>query len=206
MKTTVKMLSLVMVLLTLSTTSCTKEGPQGPIGPQGEQGIQGAQGIAGQNGTDGQNGADGQDGADGEDAEFNPIYFKVRGNGFAVKDLDGGTTIETDIWEIIDFDTANAFDSSSKRYVIPETGYYFLQGYVRQSNTVTDAFFRLNFNIDPNSRYSQIVDGDDVKINVSGIYRLSAGQEVYMSLRNFSSSIDVRIDGTGSWFEGYKIN
>lgn len=201
-----------MVLFTLSISSCTKEGPQGPIGPQGTQGVQGEQGIAGQDGVDGQDGiagqdgVDGEDGADGQDAEFNPIYFKVRGSGFAVKDLDGGTTIETDIWEIVDFDTANAFNSTSKRYVIPETGYYFIQGYVRQSNFVTDAFFRLNFNIDPNSRYSQIVDGDDVKIHVSGIYRLTAGQEVFMFLRNFSSGTDVRIDGTGSWFEGYKIN
>jgi len=40
---------------------------------------------------------------------------------------------------------------------------------------------------------------------LSGIYFLNVGQEVFVNLRNFGPS-DVRIDGTGSWFEGYKIN
>ncbi|KAA1242835.1 hypothetical protein [Aquimarina sp. RZ0] len=135
-----------------------------------------------------------------------PVVFKVRGNGFAVKDLDGGTTIETDIWDIRTYDTRNAFNTTTKRFVVPESGYYYLQAVVRQSNNVTDAFFRIQFNIDTGTDFTQIVDGDDVKINVSGIYFLTVGQEVYVNLRNFSPAIDVRIDGTGSWFEGYKIN
>ncbi len=206
MKTTFKLLSGMLLLFAIVFTSCTKEGPEGPMGAIGPAGPQGEQGIAGQDGQDGLDGQDGADGEDGQDAEFNPIFFKVRGNGFAVKDLDGGTTIETDIWDIVEFDTANGFNSTTKRYTIPETGYYFLQGYVRQSNTVTDAFFRIHFNIDTGIDFTQIVDGDDIKINVSGIYRLTEGQEVFLLLRNFSPGTDVRIDGTGSWFEGYKIN
>ncbi|MHA7058629.1 hypothetical protein ACWGOQ_0015500 [Aquimarina sp. M1] len=143
---------------------------------------------------------------DNATATTTPVVFKVRGNGFAVKDLDGGTTIETDIWDIVTYDTRNAFNTSTKRYVVPETGYYYLQSVVRQSNFVTDAFFRINFNVDSSARYSQIMDGDDVKINVSGIYYLTVGQEIYVNLRNFTTGEDVRVDGTGSWFEGYKIN
>ena len=194
MKTTIKCMTLLAMTLVFALSSCTKEGPVGPAGPAGPAGIQGEQGEQG------------VPGQAGESPTFNPIFFKVRGNGFAVKDLDGGTSIETDIWDIINFDTAGGFDTTTKRFIVPETGYYFLQAYIRQSNTVTNAFFRVNFNVDNNSRYSQIVDGDDVKINVSGIYNLVAGQEVYVLLRNFSSGTDVRIDGTGSWFEGYKIN
>lgn len=143
---------------------------------------------------------------DNATAATTPIIFKVRGNGFAVKDIDGGTTVEADIWDIITYDTRNAFNSTTKRYVVPESGYYYLHAVIRQSNFVTDAFFRINFNVDTSVRYTQIVDGDDVKINVSGIYFLNAGQEVYVNLRNFSTGEDERMDGTGSWFEGYKIN
>ena len=143
---------------------------------------------------------------DNATATETPIIFKVRGNGFAVKDLDGGTTVETDIWDIETYDTRNAFNTTTKRYVVPESGYYYLHAVVRQSNTVTNAFFRIHFNVDTGINYNQIVDGDDVKINVSGIYFLNAGQQVFVNLRNFSSGTDVRIDGTGSWFEGYKIN
>ncbi|WP_276165524.1 hypothetical protein [Zobellia alginiliquefaciens] len=212
MKTTFKLTRGIFFLIFLVLSSCTKEGPEGPMGatgpagPQGEQGIAGQDGANGQDGIDGEPGVDGRNGVDGQDAEFNPIYFKVAGSGFAVKDLNGGTTIEADIWEIIGYDSANGFNRSTKRYVVQETGYYFLQAYIRQSNNVTNAFFRLHFNIDVNARFNQIVDGDDTKINVSGIFYLTEGQEVFLYLRNYSSDIDVRVDGTGSWFEGYKIN
>jgi hypothetical protein len=50
MKTAIKSLSLVIVLVALTFTSCTKEGETGPMGP------------AGINGTDGTDGEDGNDG------------------------------------------------------------------------------------------------------------------------------------------------
>lgn len=50
MKTAIKSLSLVIVLVALTFTSCTKEGETGPMGP------------AGLNGTDGTDGEDGNDG------------------------------------------------------------------------------------------------------------------------------------------------
>lgn len=143
---------------------------------------------------------------DNATAATTPVVFKVRGNGFAVKDLDGGTTIETDIWDIRTYDTRNAFNTTTKRFVVPESGYYYLNTVVRQSNFVTTAFFRIHFNIDTGINYNQIIDGDDMKINVNGIYFLNAGQEVFVNLRNYTATEDVRIDGTGSWFEGYKIN
>jgi len=142
---------------------------------------------------------------DNATATTTPILFKVRGNGFAVKDLDANTTIETDIWDIRTYDTRNTFNTTTKRFVIPESGYYYLHAVVRQSNAVTTSFFRISFNVDTGVDFTQIVDGDDVKTDVSGIYFLNVGQEVFVSLRNFGAG-DVRIDGTGSWFEGYKIN
>ncbi|SEL73094.1 hypothetical protein SAMN04487910_3204 [Aquimarina amphilecti] len=142
---------------------------------------------------------------DNATATTTPVVFKVRGNGFAVKDLDANTTIETDIWDIRTYDTRNAFNTTTKRFVVPESGYYYLHAVVRQSNTVTTSFFRISFNVDTGIDFTQIVDGDDVKIDVSGIYFLNVGQEVFVSLRNFGAG-DVRVDGTGSWFEGYKIN
>lgn len=140
-----------------------------------------------------------------DNAVGDKVIFKVRGNGFAVKPLAGGTTVETDIWDIEVYDTANAFNTTTDRFVVPESGYYYLHAVVRQSNTVTSAFFRIHFNVDTGINYTQIVDGDDVKINVSGIYYLNAGQEVFVNLRNFSTGNNVNIDGTGSWFEGYKL-
>ncbi|WP_299224007.1 hypothetical protein [uncultured Aquimarina sp.] len=142
---------------------------------------------------------------DNATATTTPVIFKVRGNGFAVKDLDANTTIETDIWDIKTYDTRNTFNTTTKRFVAPESGYYYLHAVVRQSNTVTSSFFRISFNVDTGVNFTQIVDGDDVKTDVSGIYFLNVGQEVFVSLRNFGPN-DVRIDGSGSWFEGYKIN
>lgn len=140
------------------------------------------------------------------DSKFNqtPVIFKVRGEGFAVKDLPGSTTIETDIWNLEAYDTRNAFNTTTKRFVCPEAGYYYLHAVIRQSNNATDNFFRISFNVDSAARYSTIVDGDDVKTEVSGIYFLNLGQEVFVRLRNFSTGAN-RIDGLGSWFEGYKI-
>jgi len=133
-----------------------------------------------------------------------PIVFKVGGNGFAVKDLDANQTIEADIWPIRAIDTRNAFNTTTDRYVIPESGYYYLHAVIRQSNAVTTSFFRISFNVDTGIDYTQIQDEDDSKLDVSGIYFLSAGREVFVNVRNFGPA-DVRVDGTGSWFEGYRI-
>lgn len=134
-----------------------------------------------------------------------PVLFKVRGSGFAVKDIDGGTEVETDIWAVEVYDTANSFNTITDRFVAPSSGYYFLHAVIRQSNFVTPAYFRIRFNVDTASQYTTIVDGDTVKTEVSGIYYLSAGQQVYVLLRNYSVGEDERMDGSGSWFEGYKL-
>jgi hypothetical protein len=134
-----------------------------------------------------------------------PVVFKVRGQGFAVKDIDGGTEVETDIWEVVEIDTRNAFNTTTKRYVVPETGYYYLHAQVDQANFQTTAFFRLRFNVDPTSRYASYVDGDDVLTSVSGIFFLTQGQEVYILLRNFTNGDDERMDGAFSWFGGHRI-
>ncbi len=135
-----------------------------------------------------------------------PIVFKVEGAGFAVKNLNRGTVIEADIWENELYDTANAFNETTKRFVAPETGYYFLHAVVDQSNAVSNAFFAIKFNIMGSWLDGTHVEGDTVKTEISGIFRLSAGQEVFVQLRNYSAGEDSRLDGNGSWFEGYKIN
>jgi len=142
---------------------------------------------------------------DNATATSTPVTFKARGNGFAIKALPGNSAIETDIWVIKTYDTQNAFNTTTKRFVVPQSGYYYLHATIRQSNTVTSNFFRIWFNVDTGIDFAGIVDGDDVKTEVSGIYFLNAGQEVWVNLRNFSSGM-VNVDGTGSWFEGYKID
>ncbi|RKR15407.1 collagen triple helix repeat protein [Maribacter vaceletii] len=59
MKTTMKLLGLAFMTLSLTLTSCGKDGDDGLDGAMGPAG---AQGIAGQDGTNGTNGEDGEDG------------------------------------------------------------------------------------------------------------------------------------------------
>jgi hypothetical protein len=51
------------------------------------------------------------------------VIFKVRGSILTVKDIDGGTEVETDIWDIEVYDTANAFNTTTDRFVAPSAGY-----------------------------------------------------------------------------------
>ncbi|SIS37388.1 hypothetical protein SAMN05421766_101104 [Zobellia uliginosa] len=135
-----------------------------------------------------------------------PIVFKYEGSGFAVKDLDGGTIIEADIWENELYDTTGSLNGTTKRFVCPKSGYYFLHARIDQSNAVSSAFFAIKFNIQSNWLSGSTVDGDTVDTEISGIFKLNAGQEVYVQLRNYSVGQDSRIDGFGSFFEGYRIN
>lgn len=135
-----------------------------------------------------------------------PVIFKYKGSGFAVKDLDGGTIIEADIWETKIYDTTDSFNRTTKRFVCPEEGYYFLHARVDQANAVSSAFFAIRFNFQSSWLDGASVDGDTVDTEISGIFKLNAGQEVYVELRNYSVGEDSRIDGFGSFFEGYKIN
>ncbi|TYB76451.1 hypothetical protein [Bizionia myxarmorum] len=134
------------------------------------------------------------------------VLFKVRGNGFAVKDINAGTEVETDIWDTVDYDTNSAFNTVTRRFVAPTAGYYFLHACVSQSNTISTASFRIHFNIDVNVRYSTSTTGHQNKTEVSGIYYLTAGKVVYVLLRNYSTTENEKMNGYGSWFEGYKIN
>ena len=56
MKTTMKLFTYALIILSLTITSCSKDGDTGPIGPTGAQGS---------DGIDGTDGADGIDGVDG---------------------------------------------------------------------------------------------------------------------------------------------
>lgn len=136
-----------------------------------------------------------------------PVVFKVRSQGFAVKPTLGETTIDVDLWDIVEIDTANAFNTTTKRFVVPSTGYYYLQTTVKHSNTVsTSTRWRIYFSVGDDLYHSQTTTGSGTKINVSGIYRLTAGTEVYVRLRNFTAGSNAMVDGFGSWFEGYKIS
>lgn len=59
MKTAMKYLGLVIILVALTFASCTKEGETGPMGPTGVNGTDGTDGIDGVDGTNGEDGADG---------------------------------------------------------------------------------------------------------------------------------------------------
>ncbi len=65
---TIKFLSVAVMALAISVSSCAKDGEDGSDGAPGAQGIQGETGPAGPAGEDGQ---DGQDGTDGQDGNAN---------------------------------------------------------------------------------------------------------------------------------------
>lgn len=73
MKTTMKLLGIAFMTLSLTLTSCGKDGDDGD---NGAMGLQGEQGIAGTNGMDGEDGAgedgtNGTNGTNGEDGNAN---------------------------------------------------------------------------------------------------------------------------------------
>ena len=133
-----------------------------------------------------------------------PVVFKVKGAGFGVLDINANTIVEVAIWDNELIDTHNAFNMTTKRFVAPEAGYYYLHAVVDQSNIPTGALFRIYFNLDSN--LPQFVEGSYPSSEVSGIFNLTEGQEVYVNLRNYSTTENERIDGVWSWFEGYKIH
>lgn len=51
-----KLLTYAIMVIVMTTISCSKEAIEGPAGPQGIQGEQGIQGLTGEDGTDGQDG------------------------------------------------------------------------------------------------------------------------------------------------------
>jgi len=84
MNSTIKLFSLLLVVLALSLMACKGEdglmGAVGPVGPQGVAGVDGTNGSDGVAGTDGRDGIDGQDGkdgvdgVDGQDGKVNVIF------------------------------------------------------------------------------------------------------------------------------------
>ena len=101
MKTRFRFLTYGLIALTVTLTSCEKEGLQGPAGPAGPSGQQGIQGEAGPAGEDGEAlgvpgpqgetgapGADGNDGTDGTDG------------------TDGNANIIASSWIATDFNTS----------------------------------------------------------------------------------------------------
>lgn len=81
----------VFTVLSLSISSCAKDGAQGPVGPIGAEGPpgknastgSGSAGPQGPQGPGGQDGRDGQDGQDGRDGNAN-----VRAYTFTLSDSD----------------------------------------------------------------------------------------------------------------------
>ncbi|HDZ04113.1 hypothetical protein LCGC14_0217730 [marine sediment metagenome] len=69
MKTTMKLFTYALIILSLTITSCGKDGEDGAVGPAGTQGETGSDGLVGVDGADGTDGVDGSDGVDGTDGE-----------------------------------------------------------------------------------------------------------------------------------------
>lgn len=81
MKTAMKYLGLVIILVALTFASCTKEGETGPMGPTGVNGTDGTDGI---DGVDGTNGSNGEDGADGNANVIASDWFEPTESSFSV--------------------------------------------------------------------------------------------------------------------------
>lgn len=85
MKTTMKLFTYGLIILTLVFSSCSKDGdtgPIGPIGPAGTSGLDGADGTDGTIGTDGTNGTDGSNGTDGVDGNTDIRIFEYDSRTF----------------------------------------------------------------------------------------------------------------------------
>lgn len=135
-----------------------------------------------------------------------PVVFKVRGSGFAVKDLPQGDSVEADLWEVVAFNVGGGFNPTTRRFVAPSTGYYYLHATVVQSNTTTSSTFRIAFNVSGSLDFTRTFQSNYPTTSLSGVFRLVAGQEVFVRMRNFTTGSTTRMDGSGSWFEGYKIS
>ena len=130
----------------------------------------------------------------------------MRGEGFASQELPGETTVEVDFWDNVVFNVGGGFDETTKRFVAPSTGYYHLHALVDQANgSVFNAFVQISFNVG-GSDHSQDTESTSPHTSVSGIYHLTAGQQVFVNMQNFTAGAGPMMDGFGSWFEGYKIS
>ena len=110
MKTAMKSLSLVIVLVALTFTSCTKEGEIGPMGQ------------AGANGTNGIDGVDGQDGEDGNSNVMASAWFEPTESSFSVnnpryKAVPLATNLSSSIFE--DGVILVCYDNDADVYLLP---------------------------------------------------------------------------------------
>jgi hypothetical protein len=110
MKTTMKFLSLVIILVTFTFTSCSKEGESGPMGQ------------AGANGTNGLDGIDGQDGEDGNANVMASDWFEPTESSFSVnnpryKALPLATNLSSSILE--DGVILVYYDNDTDIYLLP---------------------------------------------------------------------------------------
>lgn len=103
MKTTMKLFTYGLMILTLVFTSCTKDGEDGAIGPAGTQGTAGINGI---------DGVDGVDGADGADAPGSNIEVITDDTGIALQ--GASSTMYRDIDGItVHFETTNLIPNNA---------------------------------------------------------------------------------------------
>lgn len=104
MKTTMKLFTYGLIILSLVFTSCSKDGEDGAIGPQGAAGIDG---IDGTNGSDGLDGTDGNDGADGTDGNADVRLLEYGSetitDGAVTYTMEGVTLADTDEKLILGF-------------------------------------------------------------------------------------------------------
>ncbi len=135
-----------------------------------------------------------------------PVAFRVRGLSTTVQNLPAGPAIEVDLWRLITFNVGGGYVAGLGRFVAPSSGTYYLHASVVQSETESSSLFQIGFNVSATPNVTQWVRGSKPHTSVSGIFRLSAGQEVFVTMRNHTAGSTTRMLGDGSWFEGFKIS
>ncbi|MBM1105700.1 collagen-like protein [Aurantibacter crassamenti] len=206
MKTKMKfMMSLIMVL-SIAITSCSKEGDIGPAGVAGTNGADGTDGIDGVDGADGIDGVDGTDGVDGADGNANVETYV-----FDTSDV-AGTIISLSVpaitQTVLDNDVILSYIAASNNFTYQTpgggpTGDYITRAYEEVGN------FYINFHNWDGTSYS-IVAGDilAVKLIIIESSNTIAGKQSSskQTVLNELANAGVDVDDYHAVLDYYELN
>lgn len=121
--------------------------------------------------------------------QSNPIIFEVsKGNG-------NFTSADTPItFNVVDIDTVSAWNSSTYKYVIPVSGWYYIYCYGLSSGTNTQIRYSVDINDVPHkktqSNYLNSQSGDYESAGLFFTYNFTVGDTVHVELEE------------GGWYGG----
>ena len=107
------------------------------------------------------------------------------------------------------YDTASAFDTTNKKYVIPSAGYYHIYANVNMYNPNNDLDRIIAYiNIAGGTRFQtdiQIPNAPSAFCYVGGVYNCSASDDVEIKIYQLMGSGTTTIPTDKNYFGGYKL-